>query len=315
MNKRPVLVIMAAGMGSRYGGLKQVDPVGPCGETLLDYSLYDARLAGFERVIFIITHAIEEEFRKRVGDRIARVMEVQYAFQELNALPGGYHPPQGRVKPWGTGHAVLCCRPLLDGPFAVINADDYYGREGFAQLFRVLQSSDERTFCMVGYRLENTLTENGTVSRGVCRVENGFLKDVHEYTRIEKQKDGPAYTTDDGASWRPLPPDCVVSMNLWGFSTLLMPELESSFCQFLQNEAAANPLKCEFFLPELVNAMIAQNKCRVRVLSSPDRWYGVTYQADRPAVQRAMAKMSQAGLYPTPLWGAGQDAGSDQKKN
>ena len=305
MNREPILLIMAAGMGSRYGGLKQMDPVGPNGETILDYSVFDARRAGFRRVIFLIKHAIEEDFRRLVGDRLSRYMEVRYAFQELDKLPEGYAVPEGRVKPFGTGHAVLCCGDLIDAPFAVINADDYYGPRAFQTAYGALKSlcdDEKERFLMVAYQLSNTLTENGYVARGVCEVsEAGELKTIHERTHIISSCDGPLYT-EDGNTYHLLPADAPVSMNMWGFTPSLLTELEKRFPPFLDRTFRENPLKGEYFLPFVVNELLEEGKASVRVLRSEDRWWGVTYQADKPQVKAALRKLAEDGLYPSPLW-------------
>ena len=306
--ERPVLVVMAAGMGSRYGGLKQLDPVGEHGQLIIDYSLYDARRAGFEQVIFIIKPEIEEAFRAGIGDRVARAMEVRYAYQALDDLPAGYAVPQGRVKPWGTAHAVLSARNLVHGPFAVINADDYYGPQGFEAIYRYLSQTGDQPGCyeyaMVGYLLRNTLTEHGSVARGVC-VEDPehYLASVTERTRIEQGPHGPRFTEDDGQSWTELPGDTVVSMNLWGFTRSYLDEAWARFPAFLDQTLASNPLKGEYYLPQVVSALIAEGKARVKVLRSQDRWHGVTYQADKPQVVAALRSMTQSGLYPSDLWG------------
>ncbi len=305
MSNEPILVIMAAGMGSRYGGLKQMDPVGPDGETILDYSVFDARRAGFRRVIFLIKHAIEADFRRLVGDRIAPHMEVRYAFQELDALPAGFTAPEGRTKPFGTGHAVLCCESLIDAPFAVINADDYYGPHAFRQAYEALKGARDDElyrYMMVAYSLKNTLTENGHVSRGVCETNpDGTLKDIHERTHIIASSDGPLYT-EDGETYRLLPPDSPVSMNMWGFTPSLLGELSARFRTFLETELPSNPLKAEFFLPFAVNELLEEKKATVQVLRSGDRWWGVTYQQDKPQVREALKSLQEQGLYPAPLW-------------
>ena len=305
MSKEPILLIMAAGMGSRYGGLKQMDPVGPAGEAILDYSVFDARRAGFRRVIFLIKHAIEEDFRRLVGDRISRHMEVSYAFQELDALPEGFTVPEGRVKPFGTGHAVLCCRELIDAPFAVINADDYYGPHAFRQAYDSLVSlrdDDQYRYMMVAYSLKNTLTENGYVARGVCETDpDGFLRNIVERTHIISSCDGPLFT-EDGQTYHLLPPDSPVSMNMWGFTPSLLRELESRFPVFLRTALRENPLKGEFFLPFVVNELLSEGKATARVLKSEDRWWGVTYQEDKPQVKAALKALADQGLYPSPLW-------------
>ncbi len=304
-SKEPILLIMAAGMGSRYGGLKQMDPVGPNGEVILDYSIFDARRAGFKRVIFLIKHQIEDDFKRLVGDRIAKYMEVNYAFQELDALPAGFTVPEGRVKPFGTGHAVLCCKDLIDAPFAVINSDDYYGPEAFDEAYKALVSledDEKQRFVMVAYMLKNTLTDNGYVARGVCAVdESGNLEEIHERTHIIKTVDGPLYT-EDNVHYTLLPEDAPVSMNMWGFTPSLLTALEEQFPVFLKEELPKKPEKAEFFLPFAVNDLLREDKATVRVLSSHDRWWGVTYQADKPEVKAALRALAEDGLYPMPLW-------------
>ena len=305
MNNEPILVIMAAGMGSRYGGLKQMDGVGPDGEVILDYSVFDARRAGFKRVIFLIKHEIEDEFKRRVGDRISRVMDVQYAFQELNRLPEGYTPPEGRIKPFGTGHAVLCCRELIDAPFAVINADDYYGPQAFRVAYerlKNLKDDDKQRFFMIAYSLKNTLTENGYVARGVCEVSpEGSLLDIHERTHIISSCDGPLYT-EDGETYLRLPADAPVSMNMWGFTPSFVEELARRFPPFLDRTFRDNPLKGEYFLPFVVNELLEEGKAEVQVLRSEDRWWGVTYQEDKPQVKAALLSLAESGFYPRPLF-------------
>ena len=304
--KEPILVIMAAGMGSRYGGLKQMDPVGPDGEAILDYSLFDARRAGFKRAIILIKHEIEEDFMRLVGNRLAGQMEeVRFAFQQVDKLPAGFQVPQGRVKPWGTGHAVLCCRELIDAPFAVINADDYYGVDCFRLAYETLcglKDDEKARYIMVGYQLRNTLTDNGHVSRGVCTVdENGFLTDIHERTHIIKTVDGALYTEDE-QTYHKLPEDALVSMNLWGFTPGILDALAEDFAAFLSEQVPAKPLKAEIYLPAVVSRLLQEGKATVRVLPSPDKWYGVTYQADKPVVKAALLRMAEEGLYPRPLW-------------
>ena len=305
MNK-PILVVMAAGMGSRYGGLKQMDPVGKNGEIIMDYSLYDAYQAGFRKVVFIIKEEMMEDFKEVIGNRAEKVMEVAYAFQKLDDLPAGFAVPEGRVKPWGTGHAVLAARNHIDGPFAVINADDYYGAEGFKKIFDFLvnvQDDEKFHYTMVGYELMNTLSENGHVARGVCTVDDkGMLAGVTERTRIEKKGEGAAFTEDEGATWTALDHDTIVSMNLWGFTASMMEALRERFPVFLENTIRNNPLKGEFFLPFVVNDLLDEGKADAKVLTSGDKWFGVTYKEDKPVVVAAIAKLTEEGKYPSPLW-------------
>lgn len=307
MAKKPILVVMAAGMGSRYGGLKQIDPVGRCGEAILDYSVFDAKRAGFETVVFIIKHEIEEAFKSTIGARLAPHMEVRYAYQQLDKLPAGYSVPEGRTKPWGTSHAILSAQDVIDAPFAVINADDYYGPEAFKEIYNYLsthQDDDKYRFAMVGYLLKNTVTENGSVARGIC-VENadGTLASVTERTKIETYENGIHFTEDDGKTWTDVDADSVVSMNLWGFGPSFVQEIANRFPAFLDKALVENPLKAEFYLPSVVSALIEEGKARVKVLRSTDRWHGVTYQEDKPLVVAAIREKTDAGLYPSPLWG------------
>lgn len=306
---KPVLVVMAAGMGSRYGGLKQMDPMDDAGHVILDFSVYDAMLAGFEKVIFIIKRENEDAFRECIGDRIAKRMQVEYAYQDLNALPEGFALPEGRQKPFGTGHAVLCCKDKINGPFAVINADDFYGRRAFQMIYQELSGKREDNgkyqYVMVGYIMENTLTENGHVARGVCRIdESGHLVEIHERTRIEKRGGETAYTEDEGATWVTIPEGSIASMNMWGFEQNLLEELEKRFPAFLEENLAENPLKCEFFLPSAVQQLMEEGKAEVTVLKSEDRWYGVTYKEDKETVMKAIADFKAQGIYPVKLWEA-----------
>ena len=310
--KKPVLIIMAAGMGSRYGGLKQIDPVDEQGHIIMDFSLYDAVKAGFEKVIFILKRENEADFKEVIGDRISKVMQVEYVFQDTADLPAGFQMPEGRKKPWGTGHAVLSARKQVDGPFVVINADDYYGRSAFSQIYDYLTADrsgeagkeGKYDYTMVWYVLENTLTENGHVARGVCVTdEKNFLTDINERTRIERRADGTAaYTEDEGATWTTIPAGSIVSMNLWGFSASLLKELKERFPKFLEANMASNPLKCEFFLPSVVNELLDEGKATVEVLESADRWYGVTYKEDKEFVVNAIKGLKDSGLYPQHLW-------------
>ena len=304
---KPVLVVMAAGMGSRYGGLKQLDPIDDNGHVILDYSVYDARRAGFETVVFVIKPEIEEDFRTKVGDRIEKVMEVKYVFQRADDLPEGYAVPEGRAKPWGTAQAVLAARNVVDGPFAVINADDYYGPEGFEEIYNYLLHHPDTPgmyeYAMVGYLLKNTVTEHGSVARGVCtETASGYLHSVVERTKIIQGDRCPQYTEDDGESWNDLCEDDIVSMNLWGFQKSYLQEAWAGFPAFLDKALAENPLKAEYFLPAVVSSLLSQHKARVKVLRSNDRWYGVTYLEDKPGVMAALQELREKGLYPEKLW-------------
>ncbi len=307
MNK-PVIIVMAAGMGSRYGGLKQIDPISDKGEIILDFSLYDAMMAGFEDVIFIIKEENEKDFRALIDERAGKYLNVKYAFQKLEDIPDGYSVPEGRVKPWGTCHAVMSARDLVEGPFAVINADDYYGPGAFHIMYDFLEGSGEEKegyvcdFCMVGYELKNTITENGHVSRGVCHVtDSGYLKNIVERTKIMRRQEGICYTEDEQI-WVAMPEDTVVSMNFWGFSRRMLYEMTERFRAFLDHALKADPLKGEYFLPGVVDDLIREGKARVRVLRSRDKWYGVTYREDKQAVTDALQAMKDKGLYPDVLW-------------
>lgn len=303
---KPVLVIMAAGMGSRYGGLKQIDPVDDEGHIIMDFSMFDARKAGFEKVVFIIKKENEKDFRESVGDRISKYMEVSYVFQDVNDIPDGYAVPEGRTKPWGTGHAILSCRDVVDSSFAVINADDYYGAEAFKLIYDYLAAhgDDEKyRYTMVGYKLGNTVTDNGHVARGICDMnECGELVAIHERTRIEKRNGGIAYTEDDGETWIPVSEDTIVSMNMWGFTNSILKELKDRFPSFLDRGLEENPVKCEYFLPAVVSGLLEEDKATVAVLASADKWYGMTYKEDKPVVAAAIQKMKDEGVYPKNLW-------------
>lgn len=304
--KKPVLVIMAAGMGSRYGGLKQIDPIDPQGHIIMDFSIFDAIRAGFEKVIFVIKHENEKDFKEVIGRRIEQFIQVEYVFQELTNLPEGYELPEGRVKPWGTAHAVLSCYGKIDGPFVIINADDYYGREGFQIIYDYLantQDDDKYRYAMVGYVLENTLTDNGSVARGVCVTdENQYLVDINERTQIERRDNGAAYTEDGGVTWTALPAASTVSMNMFGFTASILEELKAGFTKFLDQNLPVNPLKCEYFIPFVVDELLKGNKATVKVLKSQDKWYGVTYKEDKAMVVNAIADMKAKGMYPENLW-------------
>lgn len=306
MAKKPVLVVMAAGMGSRYGGLKQIDPVGSQGEAILDYSIYDAHRAGFDTVVIIIKEAIQKDFMETVGKRLQKApVEIRYAYQELDNLPEGYTVPAGRTKPWGTSHAVLCAAEAIDGaPFAVINADDYYGTSAFKVIYDYLSATtDPYGYCMVGYELSKTVTDNGSVARGICVTDsNGYLTGITERTRIEKY-DGGIHFTEDGATFTELAPQTTVSMNMWGFMPSFLEEIRSRFSAFLDTALVENPMKGEFFLPLPVAQVIQEGIATVKVLTSPDKWFGVTYAADKPMVVAALRKMTEEGKYPDGLWG------------
>ncbi len=299
------LVVLAAGIGSRYGGLKQLDPVGPHGELIVDYSVYDSLRAGFGRVVFVIRREIEEQFRERVGANVEARCDTAYVMQSLTDVPDGTDIPVGRIKPWGTAHAVYACRHAVESPFAVINADDFYGRSAYQSLAAYLkreQGRDERyEYCMVGYPVENTLTEHGRVSRGICAIdENGCLLGIHERKHVERLGEGARYT-EDGYTWTEVPAGTTVSMNLWGFAPSLFGELKPRFRQFLR--AGAEQLKtAEFLMPEVVGAMVAEGKATVRVLRADDRWFGATYREDMPIVKQAVRDLIRQGLYPENLW-------------
>ena len=309
-------------MGSRYGGLKQMDPVGDRGELIIDYSLYDAYRAGFEKVVFIIKREMERDFRAIIDRGAGKRLQVEYVFQELCDLPAGYGLPEGRVKPWGTGHAVLAARHVVDQPFAVINADDFYGAHAFRSIYQCLQAAEDDSFyryCMVGYLIENTLTENGHVSRGVCRAdENGFLKDIVERTKVQRnngeiqylEEKAPEGREDNGRDageegrerWVSLPQGTLVSMNLWGFTESMMPELARRFPRFLDKALLENPLKGEYYLPFVVDEMIREDRAAVKILTSVDKWHGITYKEDKDSVVAALAEMREKGVYPRELW-------------
>lgn len=331
---KPILLVMAAGMGSRYGGLKQIDPVGDQGEIILDFSLYDAMLAGFERVVFVIKEENEEDFRKLIDERAGKYLEVNYAFQKMDDIPEGYSIPEGRVKPWGTAHAVYSAREYIDAPFCVINSDDYYGSGAFQSIYEFLEQLPEETdehaketYAMVAFQLDKTLTENGHVARGVCEVsEDGILDKVTERTKImwrpvsdvAKASDElaaagdkteafdedrvPAFTEDDGETWTELPNDAPVSMNFWGFSRSFMDAVEAGFPEFMDTKVLADPMKAEYFLPSVVTSQIESGKAEVKVLHSSDKWYGVTYKEDKETVVDALQSMKDKGFYPDKLW-------------
>ena len=297
----PTLVILAAGMGSRFGGLKQITAVDPFGHAIIDFSLYDAYRAGFRKVAFIIKHEIEEDFKAAVGRRMEKYFDVHYVYQQLDKLPEGYSVPEGRVKPWGTGHATLCAKDAVDGPFAVINADDFYGPSAYAALYAFLTGEHgENEHAMVAYQLKNTVTEHGTVARGICQVEDGYLSDVVERTKIAKRGEDAAYTEDD-ETWIPLSGLSPVSMNFWGFQPSMMEELEKRFPAWLDANLPVNPEKCEYFLPFVTNALIQAGEGRVRVLNCRETWHGITYREDMDDVVSYIAQLRRDGVYPEKL--------------
>ncbi|MCH4888404.1 nucleotidyltransferase [Acidaminobacter sp. JC074] len=293
---KPCLVVMAAGIGSRYGGLKQMDPVGPCGEWIIEYSIYDAIQAGFEKVIFIISQSIEDDFKDIVGRKLKGKIDIEYVVQALDDVPVDI--PEGRVKPWGTAHAIYAARNLIKGPFAVINADDFYGRDAYVKVFNHL--SDHDNFSLIGYELKNTLTENGSVARGVCQVEKGKLMTIVERTRIEKASKGTVYVEENVTY--DIDDSSIVSMNLWGFTERLLDEINLGLKDFLVKNMSMNPLKCEYFLPYVVDAMIKENKIQVDVIKTDEKWFGVTYAADKPFVQGSIESLVEKGVYPRNLW-------------
>lgn len=302
MGKEPVLVVMAAGMGSRFGGLKQIHPVDEGGHILIDFALRDAWNAGFRKLVFIIRKNFADAFREKIGNRMERWFEVAYVYQEMERLPEGFAVPEGREKPWGTGHAIACCKGVVDAPFAVINADDFYGAGAFEAVYRYLKElTDENAYAMVGYRVRNTVTENGAVSRGVCDVENGILRGITERTKIYKDGEDARYT-EDGEHYVKLPGDTVVSMNLWGFSEKILDVFWECFQEFLRENLLADPLKCEFFLPTVVNRQIEEGAACVRVLPCEETWYGVTYYEDLQPVVAAIRRMKDQGIYTEAVW-------------
>ena len=302
MTHEPTLVIMAAGMGSRFGGLKQMTPVDEEGHFIIDFSLYDAYRAGFRRVAFIIKREIEQTFRKTIGARMEKWFHVDYVYQELDRLPEGFAVPEGRKKPWGTAHAVACCRGVVEGPFAVINSDDFYGRGAYEEIYRFLTEHETpHHYAMLGYQLRNTVTEFGSVARGVCHVQDGMLLDITERTKIFKRGQDAAYT-EDGETFVPLSGDTQVSMNFWGFTPEILDEIWDAFPAFLTENLPVNPEKCEFYLPTFVGSRLAEGKVRVRVLPCMEAWHGVTYKEDLDSVKAAIRQLKREGKYPARLW-------------
>ena len=302
MTHEPTLVIMAAGMGSRFGGLKQMTPVDEEGHFIIDFSLYDAYQAGFRRVAFIIKREIEQTFRETIGARMEKWFHVDYVYQELDRLPEGFAVPEGRKKPWGTAHAVACCRGVVEGPFAVINSDDFYGRGAYEAIYRFLtENKAPHHYAMLGYQLRNTVTEFGSVARGVCHVQDGMLLDITERTKIFKRGQDAAYT-EDGETFVPLSGDSLVSMNFWGFTPEILDEIWDAFPAFLAENLPVNPEKCEFYLPTFVGSRLAEGKVRVRVLPCMETWHGVTYKEDLDSVKAAIGQLKREGKYPARLW-------------
>ena len=302
---KPTLVVLAAGMGSRYGGMKQIDPVGQNGEIIMDYSIYDALQAGFGKVVFIINRKFRADFDEKVANRVAPFVDIEYVYQDLDALPEGFAVPEGREKPWGTAHALLCCADVVKEPFAVINADDYYGKDAFVKIAEFLGGCDDMKstdFAMVGYEILNTLTENGSVARGVCETENGFLTDVVERTHIVKGENGPKFSEDGGETFTDLPADATVSMNFWGFTSAIFDAIRARFDGFFRETVPANPMKAEMYIPGVVGEMLQAKEGTVKVLTSGDKWHGVTYREDKPAVMQAMKELTESGAYPADLW-------------
>ena len=299
--QEPTLVILAAGMGSRFGGLKQITAVDDHGHAIIDFSLYDAYRAGFRKVVFIIKHEIEEDFKNRVGRRMEKYFDVKYVYQQLDVLPAGYAVPEGRVKPWGTGHAVMCCAGVVDGPFAVINADDFYGPSAYTTLFDYLKEDRaDNEHAMVAYELRKTVTENGSVARGICSVENGYLTDVVERTRIEKRGEDAAFT-EDGVNFVPVSGSVPVSMNFWGFGKSMLRELQNRFPAWLDENLPKNPLKCEYFLPFVANSIIKEGMGSIRILNCRETWHGITYKEDMDSVVNYLAELRRRGVYPEAL--------------
>ena len=304
---KPTLVIMAAGMGSRFGGLKQIEPVSGKDEIILDFSLFDAMRAGFDRAVIIIKRENEADFRRLIDHKAGQHMKIEYAYQDINDIPEGFAIPEGRTKPWGTAHAVLAARHLVDGNFCVINSDDYYGPEAFKLMYDFLESASDEdlyNYCMVGYQVQNTLTENGHVSRGVCSVDGaGYLADIVERTKIMWHDGRICYTEDDGATWVEVAEGTTVSMNFWGFTPSILREMEAGLPAFLTETLAKNPQKGEYLLPKCVDELIKAGRAQAKVLTSHDRWYGVTYKEDKESVVASLQALKDKGLYPEELWG------------
>lgn len=301
MNTKPTLVILAAGMGSRYGGMKQIDGVGNHGEPIIEFSIYDAYKAGFEKVVLIIRREHEELFKKALTDRVSKTMKVEFAYQDMDNIPEGIKVPEGREKPWGTTHALLACKGVVNEPFAIINADDFYGRNAYEEIYKYLTTEiKDDEYAMVGYPCKNTLTDNGTVTRGICEETNGYLSSIVEIQKIAK-KDGKAIYEDNG-EWKELADDALVSMNFWGFTPKIFDETEGLLKEFLENNIEKNPMKCEHVIPTAVGDLVKKDVCKVKMLSSKDQWFGVTYKEDKPYVVAKIQEMKDQGLYPDILW-------------
>ena len=304
---KPTLVILAAGMGSRYGGLKQIDPIDESGHKIIDFSIYDAMNAGFGKVVFIIKKEHEADFRACIGDAVSKHIEVEYVFQDMEDVPEWFTIPQGRVKPWGTTHALMCCKNVVKEPFAVINADDYYGKSAYTTLVDFLTTHEEKKdlpgYAMVGYELKNTLTDKGSVARGLCVTDGaGYLMEIVERTKIIKTETGAAYTEDDGETWTPVSVDTLVSMNMWAFYPSIFTQLEAALEDFFASQVEDNPMKAECLIPTEVGRLLENKKAAVQVLSSRDKWFGVTYQEDKPYVKQSIQELKKQGVYPHKLW-------------
>ncbi len=296
----PILVVMAAGMGSRYGGLKQMDPVSGDNELIIDFSVYDAQRAGFKKVVFIIKKELENDFNQIIGNRISKHIEVEYVYQDLANIPTGFDVSPERVKPWGTVHAVLSCKNKVKSNFAVINADDFYGFSAFELMYKYLCNAEGNSYAMVSYKLENTLTEHGHVARGVCVANNDYLQSIAERTHVEYRNGEIQFLEND--KWQTIPRDSVVSMNFWGFTPQIFPELEKYFESFLKHELPQNPLKAECYLPNLVGYLLSNKLATVKVLNSSSKWFGVTYKEDKARVVNAIQDLKNSGIYPQKLW-------------
>ena len=299
--EKPTLVILAAGMGSRYGGLKQIDTVGNNGESIIDFSIYDAKEAGFEKVVLIIRKEHEEALRKCLTDKVSKHMEVEFSYQDMYDIPGGIKVPEGREKPWGTTHALLACRNIVKGPFAICNADDFYGKDAYRVIYNYLKNEiSDDNYGMVGYLCNNTLTDNGTVTRGVCENTDGYLSKIVEVQKIARKDGKPVY--EDNGEWKELDPNTLVSMNFWGFTPKIFEECEVLFKDFIGEAVKENPMKCEHVIPTAIGTLVKENKCKVKMLSSKDEWFGVTYKEDKPSVVAKIQKMKDDGIYPFDLW-------------